>query len=75
MTTTTTRHKVGDRVTIIPGKEHEKMGNGEVGTIEEISTPALGVKFPSMSKVHKWYVDDEVQPVSEKNSSLNLRTY
>lgn len=62
MTTKTSQYNVGDRVTVIPGKEHDGMGKGETGTIQEISTPALGVKFPSMSMVHKWYADDEVKP-------------
>lgn len=59
--TTTTKYSVGDKIKVKPGKEHDGMGKGEVGTIEEISTPALGVKFPSMSKVHKWYADEEVE--------------
>lgn len=62
MTTKTSQYNVGDRVTVRPGKEHDGMGKGEVGTIKEISTPALGVKFPSMSEVHKWYADEEVKP-------------
>lgn len=41
------------------------MGKGEIGTIQEIGTPALGVKFPGMSKIHKWYVDDEVEAATE----------
>lgn len=59
--TTTTVFNVGDKVKVKPGKDHDGMGKGEVGTIQEISTPALGVKFPSMSMVHKWYADDEVE--------------
>ncbi len=59
--TTTTKYSVGDKVKVKPGKEHDGMGKGETGTIQDISTPALGVKFPSMSKIHKWYVDEEVE--------------
>lgn len=62
MTTKASQYNVGDRVKVIPGKEHDGMGKGEVGVIVEISKPALAVKFPSMSTVHKWYVDDEVKP-------------
>lgn len=61
MTTKTSVYNVGDKIKVKPGKEHDGMGKGEVGTIQEISTPALGVKFPSMSMVHKWYADDEVE--------------
>ena len=31
MTTKTSQYDVGDRVTVIPGKEHDGMGKGEVG--------------------------------------------
>lgn len=61
MKTTTTVYNVGDKVKVKPGKDHDGMGKGEVGEIKEISTPALGVKFPSMPMVHKWYADDEVE--------------
>ena len=61
MTTKTSVYNVGDKIKVKPGKEHDGMGKGEVGTIQEISTPALGVKFPSMSMVHKWYAVDEVE--------------
>jgi len=62
--TTTTKYSVGDKVRVKPGKDHVGMGRGEIGTIEEIGTPALGIKFPSMSKVHKWYADEEVEGIS-----------
>ena len=60
MTTKTSVHNVGDRVKVKPGKEHDEMTKGKTGTIVEISTPALGVKFDGISMVHKWYADDEV---------------
>lgn len=55
-----TRFKVGDRVIVKDGKAHDSMTNGKTGTIKEISTEALGVKFDGMEKIHKWYVDDEL---------------
>ena len=58
MTTKTSVHNVGDRVKVKPGKEHDEMTKGKTGTIVEISTPALGVKFDGMSMTHKWYADD-----------------
>ena len=64
--TTTTVYSVGDKIKVKPGKDHNGMGKGEVGTIVEISTPALGIKFPSMSMVHKWYADNEVELASQK---------
>ena len=60
MTTKTSRYNVGDRVKVKPGKEHDEMTKGKTGTIQEISTPALGVKFDGMKMVHKWYADEEV---------------
>lgn len=60
MTTKTSQYNVGDRVKVKPGKEHDEMTKGKTGTIVEINTPALGVKFDGMSMTHKWYADDEV---------------
>lgn len=57
-----TRYKVGDRVKVKDGKEHDSMIKGKTGTVKEISTEALGVKFDGMAELHKWYVDDEVKP-------------
>jgi len=61
MKTTTTIYSVGDKVKVRPGKEHDSMTKGKTGTIQEISTPALGVKFEGMDKVHKWYADEEIE--------------
>lgn len=58
--TTTTKHNVGDKVKVKAGKEHDAMTKGKTGVVQEISTPALGVKFDGMP-VHKWYTDDEVE--------------
>ena len=60
MTTKTSVHNVGHRVKVKPGKEHDEMTKGKTGTIVEISTPALGVRFDGMTGTHKWYADDEV---------------
>ncbi len=54
-----TIYKVGDRVAVRHGAEHTK--GAKVGIIEQIATPALGIRFDGESKVHKWYVDDEVE--------------
>lgn len=61
MKTTTTSYSVGDRVQVKPGKEHDPMTKDKKGTIVEITTPALGIKFDGMTMVHKWYTDDEVK--------------
>ena len=61
--TTTTIYSVGDRVQVKPGKEHDSMTKDKKGTIVEITTPALGIKFDGMTMVHKWYTDDEVKAV------------
>lgn len=63
MKTTTTVYSVGDRVKVKPGKAHDEMTRGKSGTIVEIATPALGVKFDGMTMVHKWYADEEVESV------------
>lgn len=56
-----TKYKVGDRVKVKPGKNHDAMTKDKVGTVKEISTEALGIKFDGMTEMHKWYVDDEIQ--------------
>lgn len=56
--------KVGDRVKVKPGSAHDAMTKDKVGTIQEISTDALGVKFDGMDMVHKWYVAAEIETVS-----------
>ena len=55
-----TKYKVGDRVKIKSGKNHDSMSKDKTGTIKEISTEALGIKFDGMTETHKWYVDEEV---------------
>lgn len=55
-----TRYSVGQRVRVKPGKEHDEMTKGKTGTIVEIGTPALGIKFDGMKDVHRWYTDAEV---------------
>jgi hypothetical protein len=54
-----TKYKVGDRVKVRPGKEHDEKAKDKIGTVEEISTEALCIKIDG--KMHKWYVDDEIQ--------------
>ena len=53
--------KVGDRVKVKPGKEHDDMTKNKTGTVQEVSTPALGVKFDGMASMHKWYVEEELE--------------
>lgn len=52
---------VGDRVKVKPEKAHDSMTKGKVGTVKEIKTPALGIKFDGMAEMHKWYIEDEVE--------------
>lgn len=56
-----TKFKVGDRVKVKPGKNHDSMTKDKAGTVQQISTEALGIKFDGMTEMHKWYVDDEVE--------------
>ena len=54
--------KVGDRVKVKPGKSHDSMSKDATGTVEIVSTPALGVRFDNMKdKIHKWYVEEELE--------------
>ena len=56
-----TEFVVGDRVKVKAGKEHDNMVMGMSGSIVEISTPALAIKFDDMDEVHKWYVQAELE--------------
>lgn len=56
-----TIYRVGDRVQVKSAKGHDSMTMAKKGNIAEIATPALGIKFDGMTKVHKWYTDDEVK--------------
>jgi HK97 family phage prohead protease len=56
--------KVGDRVEVKPGSAHTMGGvtMGGAGTVEEIGTPALGIRLDDMpDEMHKWYVADELE--------------
>lgn len=59
---TTTKYSKGDRVQVKTGVGHDNMTMGKTGVVVKIATPALGVKFDGMPKVHKWYADSEVKP-------------
>jgi len=52
--------RVGDRVSVKEGSDHDSMTKGKSGVIEIVSTNALGIKFDGMKEVHKWYVADEL---------------
>ena len=56
-----TKYKVGDRVKVKAGKEHAAMIKDKIGTVAEIGTEALAIKFDGMAELHKWYVDDEIK--------------
>lgn len=58
---TSTIYAIGDRVQVKYGKEHDPMSKEKKGTIVAITTPGLGIKFDGMSKIHKWYTDDELE--------------
>lgn len=53
--------EIGDRVKVKAGREHDAMTKDKEGTVEEISTPALAIKFDDMQGLHKWYVEDELE--------------
>ena len=66
--TTTTKFSVGDRIEVKAGMKHDGMEDMTVGTIKEISTPALGIQFDGSDEIHRWYVDEEIEPSSEASS-------
>lgn len=69
-----TGFKLGDRVTVRPGKEHDAMTKGKTGTITEIGTEALAIQFDGMENVHKWYIDEEIEPAAGSRSrSMAMR--
>lgn len=55
---------VGDRVKITNNPHSPEMKNKE-GVVKIISTPALGILFDGMDKVHKWYVASELKVVND----------
>lgn len=58
-------YELGDRVRVRDGMAHDDMTAGKTGTIKEISTAALGIKFDGMDSIHHWYVDSEIEPADE----------
>ena len=56
--------KIGERVKIKPGMEHESMGEME-GNVVEIGSPALAILFDGEEKPHKWYVASELLPAEK----------
>ncbi len=60
-TSSQTIYNIKDRVRVRPGKQHDEMTGDKAGTIAEISTPGLGIKFDGMDEVHRWYTDEEVE--------------
>lgn len=60
--TTTTKFSIGDRVRVRTGMGHNSATKEKTGFIQEIVTPALGVKFDGMP-MHKWYADEDLEGV------------
>lgn len=60
---------IGDRVQPRAGAEHNNMAMG-AGTVEEIATPALAVRFDAMpDELHRWYVAAELEPADEQSDA------
>lgn len=66
-------YQVGDRVVVRAGDAHDEMTADVAGTVVIIGTPALGVMFDGMTKVHKWYVADEVEPEGQDGMKSAIR--
>lgn len=52
--------EVGDRVSVVPGKEHMPEHAGKSGTVEIVQGTLIGVLFDGDTEVHKWYAPDEL---------------
>jgi len=58
--------KVGDRIKVKPGSEHDESHTGMVGTVGEVSTPAFGIRFDAEPDVvNRWYVEAELELATE----------
>lgn len=62
--------RVGDRVKVRAGQAHDGATAEAVGTVVEIATAALGVKFDGMAEVHRWYIASELQPADDRAALL-----
>ena len=56
--------KVGDKVKVIPGKEHDPSHAGMTMEVAEIVNGAIALKMPD-GTIHKWYTKDELMPASK----------
>lgn len=71
--------QIGDRVRVKPGMAHDAETASVDGTVVLMGTCALGIEFDGMDAVHKWYVEDELEPATSeapgemKQKSITLR--
>lgn len=61
--------KTGDRIRVRPGKEHDPKMKGATGTIAEVSTAALGIRFDDMPGIHRWHVESELEHTDEPDDA------
>jgi hypothetical protein len=69
----TSNFKKGDRVEVIPGKEHVMNGMkmGGKGTVSIVDGNAYGIALDSMpNEVHKWYVAEELEPITSTKMQM-----
>lgn len=64
--------KIGDRVKVADGKEHEPDNIGISGTVAEIGSQAIGIKFDGMKEIHHWYVAEELVPGDTEDSEAQM---
>jgi len=57
-------YAVGDRVRVRPGKSHDAATAEATGTVAVVNGTAIGIRFDGMDGVHKWYVAEELMPVT-----------
>jgi len=68
-----TRYRVGDRVRVKKGAAHDDMTKEAVGTVKEVGTEALGIKFDGMKDIHRWYTDAELEDATEGDDDEEAR--
>ncbi len=51
---------LGDRVQVIPGKEHMPEHRGRTGTVSIVQGTSIGIEFDGIPGVHKWYAPSEL---------------
>lgn len=67
---------VGDRVKVRVGAAHGDIKSGSTGTVEEVGSAALGIRFDAMpDMIHRWYTSEELEPEGGRNSTSEVAAH